>query len=106
MPMSDKTQSLYRICVRGRLSQTGAAWFEGFRLTVDETTSPPQTCLEGPVVDQAALHGLFSRIRDLGLTLITVQRIENRGEKEPDKSTSGSLDTGIAILRDKEFEVG
>ena len=69
MPMSNKTQPLYRMCVRGRLSQTGAAWFEGFTLTVDETTRPPQTRLEGPVMDQAALHGLISRIRDLGLTL-------------------------------------
>ena len=72
--MSDKTQLLYRICVLGRLGQTGAAWFEGFTLTVDETTSPPQTCLEGPVMDQAALHGVLSRIRDLGLTLISVMR--------------------------------
>ena len=76
--MSDKTQPLYRICVRGRLSQTGAAWFEGFTLTVDETTAPPQTRLEGPVMDQAALHGLISRIRDLGLTLISVQCIDER----------------------------
>jgi hypothetical protein len=45
---------------------------------VNETTSPLQTCLEGPVEDQAALHGLLRRIRDLGLTLITVQRM---GEK-------------------------
>jgi len=76
--MSDKTQPLYRICVRGRLSQTGAAWFEGFTLTVDETTTPPQTRLEGPVMDQAALHGLISRIRDLGLTLISVQCVDER----------------------------
>jgi hypothetical protein len=43
---------------------------------MDETTSPPQTCLQGPVMDQAALHGLLSRIRDLGLPLITVQQME------------------------------
>jgi hypothetical protein len=79
--MSDKTQPVYRIRVQGRLSQTGAAWFEGFTLSVDETTSPLQTCLEGPVMDQAALHGLISRIRDLGLTLITVQRMDERRVK-------------------------
>ncbi len=89
MPMSNKTQPLYRMCVRGRLSQTGAAWFEGFTLTVDETTSPPLTCLEGPVIDQAELHGLLSRIRDLGLTLISVQRIdERRVTKETDAGGS------------------
>ena len=79
--MSNKKLPVYRICVQGRLSQTGAAWFEGFTLTVDETTSPLQTCLEGPVEDQAALHGLLSRIRDLGLTLITVQRLDERRVK-------------------------
>ena len=81
MPVSNKTQPLYRMCVRGRLSQTGAAWFEGFTLTVDETTSPPLTCLEGPVMDQAELHGVISRVRDLGLTLITVQRMDERRVK-------------------------
>lgn len=78
MPTSHKTQPVYRICVQERLSQTGAAWFEGFTLTVDETTSPPQTRLEGPVIDQAELHGLISRVRDLGLTLITVQRMDEK----------------------------
>jgi hypothetical protein len=78
MPTSHKTQPVYRICVQGRLSQTGAAWFEGFNLTIDETTSPLQTCLQGQVMDQAALHGLLNRIRDLGLTLITVQRMDER----------------------------
>ena len=76
--MSEKSQPFYRICVQGRLSPTGAAWFEGFALGVDETSSPPLTCLEGPVIDQAELHGLLSRVRDLGLTLISVQRIDQR----------------------------
>ena len=78
MPTPHETQPVYRICVQGRLSQTGAAWFEGFTLTMDETTSPLQTWLQGPVMDQAALHGLLSRIRDLGLTLITVQRMDEK----------------------------
>jgi hypothetical protein len=76
--MSEKSQSFYRICIQGRLSQTGAAWFEEFVLGVDETSSPPLTCLEGPVIDQAALHGVISRIRDLGLTLISVQRTDEK----------------------------
>ena len=81
MPMSNKTQPVYRIYVQGRLSQTGAAWFEGFTLSIDETTSPLQTCLQGPVMDQAALYGLLSRIRDLGLTLIAVHRMDERRMK-------------------------
>jgi hypothetical protein len=78
MPVSHNTQAVYRISVQGCLSQTGAAWFEGFTLSVDETIYPHQTCLQGAVEDQAALHGLLSRIRDLGLTLVAVQRM---GEK-------------------------
>ena len=70
--MSETQESLYRICVRGRLGPTGAAWFEGLTLAVDETKRPLHTCLEGPM-DQAALHGRLSRIRDLGLFLISVQ---------------------------------
>ena len=76
MPTSQKTQPVYRICIQGRLSHTGAAWFEGFTLTVDETSSPLQTWLQGPVMDQAALHGLLTRIRDLSLTLVAVERME------------------------------
>ena len=75
--MSEAEESRYRINVRGRLGPTGAAWFEGLTLAVDETKRPLQTCLEG-TMDQAALHGLLSRIRDLGLTLITVQRMDEK----------------------------
>jgi hypothetical protein len=89
MPMSAKTQHRYRIHVQGRLSQTGAAWFEGFALTVDETSSPPLTCLEGPVIDQAALHGLLSRIRDLGLILMSVRRM-NDGRVTLETDAGGS----------------
>ena len=90
MPKSHKTHSVYRICVQESLSQTRAAWFEGFTLIVDETTSPLQTSLQGPVEDQAALHGLLSRIRDLGLTLISVQRMDERRVK---------METGAGDLR-------
>ena len=87
--MSEKSQSFYRICIQGRLGQTGATWFEGFALGVDETSSPPLTCLEGPMIDQAELHGVISRVRDLGLTLISVQRIdERRVTKETDAGSS------------------
>ena len=89
MPTSHKTQPVYRIYVQGHLSQTGAAWFEGFTLTMDETTSPLQTCLQGPVMDQAALHGLLSRIRDLGMTLITVQLMDESRVK---------METGVGDL--------
>jgi len=72
----------YEFCVSGRLSQTGAAWFEGMSLSVNEDTTPPQTIIRGYVLDRAALHGLINRIRDLGLTLLSVQRVDRKEATE------------------------
>src|SRR3954462_11326076 len=58
-----------RICLGGHLESRWAAWFDGITLTHGDDGS---TVLTGPVVDQAALHGLFSKLRDLGLPLISV----------------------------------
>jgi hypothetical protein len=72
----------FRVC--GRLTSS-APWFEGMDITFDEGALPPQTILRGPIVDQAALYGLINRIRDLGLTLLSVKRIEpEEGDKETD----------------------
>ena len=62
----------YRIRVAGRLDSSWAAWFDGFTLTVgmDGTTT-----LSGPVVDQAQLHGLFSKVRDLGLDVLSLEAV-------------------------------
>jgi hypothetical protein len=51
-----------------------SAWFDELEVTSDDQLG--QTVIAGPVPDQAALHGVLARIRDLGLTLIAVQRIE------------------------------
>jgi hypothetical protein len=64
--------------VTGRLSQQGASWFEGMSLSVNEETVPPQTIIRGYVQDRSALHGLINRIRDLGLTLVSVQRVDEK----------------------------
>jgi hypothetical protein len=66
----------YELRISGRLAQPTLAWFEDMNVTVDGTTSPAQTVISGPIRDQAALYGLISRIRDLGLTLMSVQRLE------------------------------
>ncbi len=60
---------LYQIRLRGHLSEQWADWFGG--LTV-ELTDGGETLLTGPVADQAALHGLLKKIRDLGMPLISV----------------------------------
>lgn len=72
----------YEFRVNGRLPPTTATWFEDMSLTVDETTTPPQTLIQGIIRDQAALYGLISRIRDLGLHLLSANLIEQEQEKE------------------------
>lgn len=76
------TPSDYEICIKGRLGPQTAAWFEDMTLTVNEETIPPQTIIRGYIVDQAALYGLISRARDLGLTLLSVKRLAESGEGE------------------------
>lgn len=71
----------YELRVSGRISAHAAAWFEGMTLIVDEATTPPQTIIRSHLVDQAALYGLISRVRDLGLTLLAVARIEGKEKK-------------------------
>jgi hypothetical protein len=68
----------YEFRVSGRLSLQSAPWFEGMEILVDETVTPVQTNIQGYIEDQAALYGLISRIRDLGLTLLAVKRVENK----------------------------
>ncbi len=62
----------YEIRVGAELDGSWSAWFEGLEVTSDERG---QTVIAGPVVDQAALHGLLAKVRDLGLPLISVRRI-------------------------------
>ena len=59
----------YEIRVKGRLEDRWADWFDGLSLTYD---SDGTTVIHGPVADQAALHGLLRRVRDLGLPLVSV----------------------------------
>ena len=65
---------LYQIRVKGCLDEKWADWFDGF--TISSPTGD-ETLLVGRVLDQAALHGLLAKIRDLGLPLLMVQRLEN-----------------------------
>ena len=68
----------YEFRVLGQLSLQSAPWFEGMDITPDESADPAQTIILGYMMDQAALYGSISRIRDLGLTLISVKRVERR----------------------------
>ncbi|MCK4315011.1 MAG: hypothetical protein KAX24_04495 [Anaerolineae bacterium] len=66
--------SLYHIRVKGILDEKWSDWFDGFAITPQPDD---ETLLAGPVADQAALHGLLAKIRDLGLPLLSVQRVED-----------------------------
>ncbi len=59
----------YEIRLRGHLESRWAAWFDGLSLTNE---SDGTTIIYGPVADQAALHGLLQKVRDLGLPLVSV----------------------------------
>jgi hypothetical protein len=66
----------YEIRIRGRLSDSLLAAFEGLTPSVE----PAETVLHGPVRDQAALHSLLDRIQSLGLELVEVRRLPNASE--------------------------
>ncbi len=60
---------IYQIRIKGHLAREWADWFEGLTISLEENGD---TLLTGPVVDQAALHGLLKKVRDLGLPLFSV----------------------------------
>ncbi len=70
----DKLET-YEIRVKGILDEKWSDWFDGFSITQQHLGN--ETLLTGPVADQAALYGLLSKIRDLGLPLLSVQQIEH-----------------------------
>jgi hypothetical protein len=63
----------YQITVEGVLDARWSAWFDGLKVTSDASG---RTTIAGPITDQAALHGLLAKIRDLGLPLIAVDRVQ------------------------------
>lgn len=63
---------IYRIRIRGHLDPQWADWFAGLTITLEEDGT---TLLSGPVIDQAALHGILKKVRDLGMPLLSVNAI-------------------------------
>jgi hypothetical protein len=63
---------VYQIRLEGHLGPQWADWFGGLSITVEDNGD---TLLTGPVVDQAALHGLLRKVRDLGIPLISTIRV-------------------------------
>ena len=71
----------YEIRLKGHLSARWAARFDGMTLT---TRADGTTLIAGPVVDEAALHGLLRSLRDLGLPLLSVTQVDTPTERSPD----------------------
>jgi hypothetical protein len=71
----------YEICLQGQLNARWADWFDGMTITLDNKGN---TLLSGPVVDQAALHGLLKKVRDVGLPLLSVNSVKPEGTEGPD----------------------
>jgi hypothetical protein len=75
----------YEIRLKGHLDDSWVMWFDGLSITLDENGN---TLLSGPVVDQAALHGLLKKVRDLGMPLVSVNQVQFN-ETHPYRSKKG-----------------
>jgi hypothetical protein len=64
---------VYQIRIKGHLSRQWTDWFAGLTITLEEEGN---TLLTGTVIDQAALHGLLKKVRDLGMPLLSVNSVE------------------------------
>jgi hypothetical protein len=94
-PHADSSQPMaYQIRITGQLDARWADWFEGLTITLDGG----DTLITGPVVDQAVLHGLLKRVRDLGMPLVSVSPVES--------GPSTTLGTGLAGVSDVKSNVG
>jgi hypothetical protein len=72
---------VYQIRLKGHLGRHWTDWFGGLTITLEDNG---ETLLTGPVVDQAALHGLLKKVRDLGLPLLSVIRLKPGQADTPD----------------------
>jgi uncharacterized integral membrane protein len=83
----DTPSPLYEIRIAGHLSPQWMDWFEGLTITLEENGD---TLLSGPVADQAALHGLLKKVRDLGMSLVSVNQVQ-LDETHQDHSKQGEI---------------
>jgi hypothetical protein len=75
-----RTQERYEIRIKGHLDARWSTWFDGLSLSSEADGT---TIIHGTVIDQAALHGLLRKVRDLGLTLLSVMHVESDEQDVP-----------------------
>jgi hypothetical protein len=100
--MLDKPPShiqFYEIRLKGHLDAQWVTWFDGLNITLEEDGN---TLLSGPVADQAALHGLLRKVRDLGMPLVSVVPVQSnrseQGEKmNPNTTPAKKFDTKVLL---------
>jgi hypothetical protein len=100
--MTDKPSrntEFYEIRLQGHLDAQWVTWFDGLTITLEENG---YTLLSGAVADQSALHGLLKKIRDLGMPLVSVVRVQSnrteQGEKmNPSTTSAKKLDTKVLL---------
>jgi hypothetical protein len=80
-PSNPDQPTSYQIRIKGHLGSEWADWFEGMAVTLEDSG---ETLLTGSVTDQAALHGLLKKVRDLGLPLLSVNRMKSGQANMPD----------------------
>ncbi len=81
LPEYHDESGLYEIRLKGHLNNRWADWFEGLTITLEDQGD---TLLTGLVVDQAALHGLLKKVRDLGMPLVSVSPLEHSQADQSD----------------------
>ena len=86
----------YEIRVQGHLGPRWAAWFDGLSLTNEDDGT---TVLRGSVVDQAALHGLLQKLRDVGLPLVSLTQLPSTHPPRPKKGTDMTTTTTTPASR-------
>ena len=81
-PERDAGQPMvYQIRIKGHLGRQWTAWFEGLIITLEEDGD---TLLTGTVIDQAALHGLLKKVRDLGMPLLSLNSVVSGPQDAPE----------------------
>ena len=83
--------SVYQIRVKGNLDRKWTDWFDGFKI---ERIGDDVTLLTGSVPDQAALHGILNKIRDLGLPLLSMSRCEPVEKNDEIQNGDGNISNG------------